>query len=209
LKALEGAHMDKSRPNWGLWKHIPELTVMQAVALTLNVEPRLISASRRNASDFADRLFLLESCFGARHKISLLELARWAQSVDWNIPVELGTMAPLPPVEYQVAPDDEIDIAIASILAPGASATDLRNALESEGWRFVISNGTAAIHIVDGTVKGQLQPFGNIYSAAGDLYHRTSNEQIGRLMRGSGASGGGARQSSYLNSLATESPRVC
>jgi hypothetical protein len=195
--------MDRSRPNWGLWKHIPELTVMQAVALTLNVEPRLISASRRNASDFSDRLFLFESCFGTRHKISLLELAKWAQSVDWNIPVEIGPLAPLPAVEYQAAPDDEIDLAIASILAPGANAADLRNALESEGWRFIISNGTAAIPIRDGTVKGQLQSFGNIYSAAGDLYHRTRNEQIGRLMRGSCASGGGAMQSSYSNPLAT------
>lgn len=192
--------MGKSRPNWVLWKQMREVNVVQAVALTLNVEPRLISASRRNASDFADRLFLFENWFGTHHKISLLELAKWAQSREWNIPAELGELAPLPAVEYEAAPDHEIDLAIASILAPGANAANLRNALESEGWRFVISNGTAAIHIRDGTVKGQLQSFENIYSAAGDLYHRTGNADIGGLMRGSGASGGGARQSNVVHS---------
>ncbi len=190
--------MKKSRPNWSVWKHIPEVNANQAVALTLNVEPGSISrTTSKSIVGFTDRLFLFESCFGTNRTISLPELAKWAQSVEWNIPVELATFSPMPAVVYQAAPVDSVDLAIASILAPGADGKQLQNALESEGCRFIMANAAPAIYIEDGTTKGALHAIKEIYLVASNIYSRTGNAQIGSLMRGSGASGGGAMQSTY------------
>lgn len=187
--------MKNSRPDWGMWKYMQQVDAKQAVALTLNVEPR--SPNAESAVGFADRLFLFKNHHGNGKEITLSDLAVWAQSVEWNIPIELGTLAPLPAEVFQDAPDDVVDLAIASILVNEGDAAELRRALECEGCRFVIVSEKLAIHVMDGTVKGAMYAPKDLYSVASNIYSRSKNSRIGHLMRGSGASGGGARQSNF------------
>jgi hypothetical protein len=218
MKALEGAHMNKPLPKWAVWKHIPKLKATEAIALTVNVEPSkvrkqtsgkwIVDSTDTGMSvalpEFEERLFLFTRRFGPRVEMSLAELANWSQSVDWNIPIELAALAPWPCIVHDPAPDEAVNAAIASIVAPGADVAELRREIETEGWRFSLVNGSPTVHIPDGTVKGRLEPLANLYSLVGELYYCSKNERIGNLVRGSGASGGGARQANFTSARTQE-----
>jgi hypothetical protein len=206
--------MKKALPKWEVWKHIPKLNAIEAIALTVNVEPSRVSkqasgkwvasteaGANVSLADFNDRLFLFTRRFGQRIEMSLAELANWSQSVDWNIPLELAKLAPWPPVVYQATPPESIRAAIALIAVSEEDIAELQREIETEGWRFASVDGNAMVHIPDGTVKGRLEPLAKIYSLVCDLYSSSKNERIGNLLRGSGASGGGAQ---YTNFAPTE-----
>jgi len=102
------------KPSWTKWRHVPNVKLWEAVALSLDIEPGLVNHSphgRMSNShlfdklEFKDRIFIAtrnlstkgplvpialvmgkpESC-----KISLAGFSTWARSIDWDIPPELG-----------------------------------------------------------------------------------------------------------------------
>ena len=102
--------MNKPLPNWAMWKHVPQLRDVEAVALSLDLDPGKVyewsknkwvynNSSRGSAttvSEFADRLFLFRKCFGLYAKTRLGQFAAWAKSVGWVIPDELQALAEIP-----------------------------------------------------------------------------------------------------------------
>lgn len=196
--------MNKFTPDWGVWKHVPDVDAREAVALTLNLEPR---ASRvATAPQYTDRLFLIQRALGRSVRLSLTELAKWAQSVGWNIPVELGALTPAPTPEYVDLPADLVVAAMDGVIAPSARSSELIDALAAEGWRFVALDSGGAIHIPDGTTEGKLEPLAQLYGAISSLCYTTKNSRIAHLVRASGASGGGAAQSNYRHAPMPASP---
>lgn len=96
--------MNQPLPKWEMWANMPALNPVEAVALSLNVDPLKVkewpkdkwvfNTSRglaQTISDFADRMLLFRRCFGFAGKISPPQLASWAKSVGWTIPAELET----------------------------------------------------------------------------------------------------------------------
>jgi hypothetical protein len=102
-------------PDWGWWRHVPTVALHEAVALTLNIDPKqLRRASTRNllagrqfeeGPEFEMRLALAKRCLGdtlpgplnsvsldfegGTATVRLREFAKWALSVEWHIPPEL------------------------------------------------------------------------------------------------------------------------
>lgn len=96
--------------DWEVWQHIPEAKLWEAVALSLNLDPRRIKINRHSwmASDlifeerkeFSDRLLvaqrnLTSGNLMARHynsaspnvcSVSLGEFSVWALSIGWTLP---------------------------------------------------------------------------------------------------------------------------
>ena len=110
--------MAKDRsPNWAKWKHIPEVMLWQAVALSLDIDPDVADRSYSwkaeatltgESKAFKDRLDVLLANFD-RHSLlkptslslsdrdeSTLRIdmfATWAISLDWIVPPQLASMA--------------------------------------------------------------------------------------------------------------------
>lgn len=104
-------------PNWRIWKYIPEVKLYEAVALSLNIDPKKArhsphsSMSGRRLFDegqqFAERLFVVERnldtigvrnfanvrYFDADPVIRLKAFAAWAVSIGWSLPSELVELA--------------------------------------------------------------------------------------------------------------------
>jgi len=102
------------RVRWSVWKHIPDVNVLQAVALSLNIDPQKIRTHGQSwmtgeavvieAEEFHDRLQILKANLtytgdleitsmqlggGLGTKITVTSFARWASSLGWIIPDEL------------------------------------------------------------------------------------------------------------------------
>jgi hypothetical protein len=117
--------MDRSPP-WTIWKNISKLKVFEAVALSLNIDPRKLrrishgwTAGKRlfnEGQEFNDRLFIAERNladigvinsvavgYEGQEAIVRLDLfVQWALRIGWSLPAELsenrGSQAPeLPP----------------------------------------------------------------------------------------------------------------
>lgn len=94
--------MNQPLPNWDMWVQMPALSPVEAVALSLNVDPKKVHKWSKDKwvfntspglaqtiDEFTDRMFLFQKCFGFSGKISPPQLANWAKSVGWTIPEEL------------------------------------------------------------------------------------------------------------------------
>lgn len=105
-------------PDWSIWRHIPTAKLHEAVALSLNIEPKKLRRNPRGrltgkpsfdeGQEFNDRVFLAERCLGNTLPgpvnfpamryfdedpvVRLTEFARWAVSVGWTVPSELETL---------------------------------------------------------------------------------------------------------------------
>lgn len=172
-----------SKLNWSIWLRMPSLTANQAVALSLGTDPNNLAWNFQAAN--RDRLTLFKAC----HKtpIAPADLVKWAQSVEWNIPLELAALAPIEPVELAPLPTDAIIQALREIVAPGVTPEVLLSEVSKAGVKFISDNGESIAVIPDGTVMGR---------RVGFKYLRGSlPNSVGHLIRGSGASGGGAVQS--------------
>lgn len=197
----------KPLPKWDVWKHVPILNATEAVSLTLNIEPHTVyewskgkwvynigkkSGMCTSIAGFADRLFLFKKCFGIQGKISLIQLAIWSQSVGWNIPIELAALAPVEPKE---APEnlstETILKALAEIVPKNGSIDALYNELIRLNVKFIMCEGVEMVLIPDGTVNGKRSSLSRLYSVVSSLC--LSEDKLSSLVRGSGASGGGAR----------------
>ena len=106
--------------DWSIWRYRTDVSVSQAVALSLNIDPLAPRphiwmagrAARRaffvSGQAFAKRLFLAEQEVGkslagptnwrkngrgAEPEVKLATFARWARSVKWGMPTELLELA--------------------------------------------------------------------------------------------------------------------
>lgn len=110
--------MTKDRsPNWAKWKHIPDVMLWQAVALSLNIDPDLADRSYSwkaegtvtgELKEFKDRLDILLANFGRGRLLKPTSLslsdpeeatlrldtfAAWAISIGWPIPSDLAALS--------------------------------------------------------------------------------------------------------------------
>lgn len=101
------------KPKWQKWRHMPELTLLQAVALSLDVDPDSVNHSYswkaeadilQESQEFVDRLEIMKANlskapeltptsvsladpFGST--ISFASLGTWVKRVNWKVPDEL------------------------------------------------------------------------------------------------------------------------
>lgn len=203
--------MTKTTPNWAIWLKMPTLKdASQAVALTYGVDPHKVSSDSRGWSypvgkngsmtrsigSFNDRLMLYRACHD--EPISPAQLSEWAQSVGWNIPAELAALAPVPVDAIEQVPASQVLEALTSVIPAGADVHDLQNELVTLGVTFTMREGVATVQVPNGTVNGIREPLDSLYHVMYNLFHTLpAGNKLGTLIRGSGASGGGARASTY------------
>jgi hypothetical protein len=104
-------------PDWGFWRHVPNVTLPEGVALSLNIDPRRLRPNRYSwragqarfdeGPEFENRLLLAQRCLGdtlpALNAVAsgylgydplviLRHFSAWASSVGWQIPHELASL---------------------------------------------------------------------------------------------------------------------
>ena len=100
-------------PDWRIWRNVPEVRLWEAVALSLNIDPRQVELNPHawmsghrsflEAQDFKDRVFVAERNLGstllepinwrgADSKVRLSSFVKWAASVGWELPNELHAL---------------------------------------------------------------------------------------------------------------------
>ncbi|MFH0342357.1 MAG: hypothetical protein ACHBNF_09560 [Chromatiales bacterium] len=112
---------DVRKPNWDVWRLVPEASLWKAVALSLDIEPRKVRfvphgwmagpGARplfEEGQDFEDRLLVAETNFGENKPltpgslimgsrrasdVSLPQFAAWVKQIGWQAPPELLAMA--------------------------------------------------------------------------------------------------------------------
>jgi hypothetical protein len=111
---------DPRAPDWRTWKNIPTVTLYEAVALSLGIDPKklrlnpkmqLFNAGKRynEGAEFDARLFLVRRCLGeslpgpinfvdvhyndSDPMVRLSSFVEWARSVRWELPAELQQVA--------------------------------------------------------------------------------------------------------------------
>jgi hypothetical protein len=138
-------------PDWGWWRHVPTLTLREAVALSLNLDParsmELLSSQERR--EFGKRQTLATRCLGesldgplnsavvhyegVEPVVRLKTFAAWSIGVEWDVPaglVELadGTRQSRRPVEPAGAGNQTTSM-------PGSRATSTIDAFDVRlGW---------------------------------------------------------------------------
>ncbi|HLF97641.1 MAG TPA: hypothetical protein VI457_10895 [Methylococcaceae bacterium] len=95
-------------PNWDTWRHIPKVELWEAVALSLNIEPRQNGLIRSHSwmagpgrraftagKEFDDRLFTVERALSDYYVggILLPAFVKWATGAQWELPMELPEIA--------------------------------------------------------------------------------------------------------------------
>lgn len=105
-------------PDWDWWRHVPKVALHEAVALSLNLDPKRLRRASTHALlagkqfdeglEFERRLALANRCLGdtlpgplniaawhyedAKPLVRLRDFAVWADSVEWHIPLELARL---------------------------------------------------------------------------------------------------------------------
>ena len=120
-------------PDWDWWRHVPTVALHEAVALSLNIDPKQLRRASTRAllagrqfdegPEFERRLALAKRCLGdtlpgpvnqlaVRYydeaaAVRLRDFAAWADPVEWQIPPELARLAPAGGEQSGNAPDPE------------------------------------------------------------------------------------------------------
>lgn len=105
------------KPDWDFWRHMPEIKLWQAIALSMNIDPDLLKysrdrwnglPSRDDENKFDKHLRLLRANKSTKngftpgtlsmdnpdnHGVRPSEFSAWAQSIGWDIPPELAALA--------------------------------------------------------------------------------------------------------------------
>ncbi|MGE5539630.1 MAG: hypothetical protein ACM30I_13505 [Gemmatimonas sp.] len=108
---------NQRKPKWDIWRHVPEAKVWEAVALSLDIEPRSVNIDRNSwvggrlifqeSEEFKSRVFLASRNLnsGAFRATALVidqpeacgavlsEFANWGISVGWKVPEEFAALA--------------------------------------------------------------------------------------------------------------------
>lgn len=102
-------------PNWSKWQNVPEIKLWEAVALSLNIEPRKIKDYPyenihmfADIQEFEDRLFVAERNLGQGKRLTaavinaatpvdtlipIPKFVAWAISIQWQMPEQLANLA--------------------------------------------------------------------------------------------------------------------
>jgi hypothetical protein len=109
---INGMPSESRAPNWQKWKHVPDVKLYEAVALSLNIAPEKLRPNPHawmggkrfdESEEFLDRLFVAQRNLqslgplnfqGMRYYdedpvIGLQDFAAWAVSIGWVLPSEL------------------------------------------------------------------------------------------------------------------------
>lgn len=109
-------------PTWNVWLNLPEVEIWEAVALSLNIDPKRVKHSPHSwlageslfdeADDFEDRFTVATRSAGttlvlstvspvnrAESKVSLPGFSRWAGSLHWQMPDEMSVLADVAAIE--------------------------------------------------------------------------------------------------------------
>jgi hypothetical protein len=110
-------------PNWRKWKHVPTVTIYEAVALSLNIAPERLRrnphswmagraifdegvefeerlfVAQRNLSDLDNSNFAVVHYFDETPVVGLKRFLAWAISIGWELPDELAELVVVPPAE--------------------------------------------------------------------------------------------------------------
>lgn len=206
--------MTNPLPNWDIWLHMPKLTTHQAVCLSFGLDPSKVHAydSRGKAwgrtesrmfhsiSGFEDRLTLFSACH--RGGLSVLELSKWTQSVGWNIPIELASLAPIPIEVPEALPAETVRAALMGLVANAADIDKLQNEITRLGIAFTMRDGVETVEIPNGMVSGLRGPLSNLYGLLSNakLKDRKLDNYIRALVNsGGGALGGGVHGATYFS----------
>jgi hypothetical protein len=108
------AEDERRAPNWQVWLHIPEVRLHEAVALSLDTEPKKLHRNLRSymagnqlfqeGQEFSNRLFVAERNLGALRPLNSLAMryndeepvlalktfVAWAISIGWTLPTQLA-----------------------------------------------------------------------------------------------------------------------
>lgn len=182
--------MQDKKPDWNIWLRMRSVSAPEAIALTYNFDPRALALNRSKPDGYLDRLMLCRAVLGA--KVTPARLSEWAQSkpVDWSIPIELASLAPVEAPTPEPAPADAVRAALEAVAMPGSDLDEVRREFELAGARFVMGDSGPVLWISDGMTKGRSRPLSVPRALRG-----VSSFALDRLLRGSMASGGGARPS--------------
>lgn len=101
-------------PNWSKWQNVLEIKLWEAVALSLNIEPKkIIDHPYRNRHGFADiqefedRMFVAKGNLGQGKRLTAVtnlvspadtlipipKFVAWALSIQWELPPQLANLA--------------------------------------------------------------------------------------------------------------------
>jgi hypothetical protein len=102
-------------PDWSYWRLIPTVTLLEAVSLSLNIDPRTLvphppkgrlhglATVRIPPSEFYSRLDLAMRCIGemlpgakprsGEGHVTLQSFTKWAAGLGWDVPPELEALA--------------------------------------------------------------------------------------------------------------------
>ena len=111
------------KPNWGKWKHVPDVKVWEGVALSLDIEPDQVRFNQygwmgdglafKESKELDERIFVAKRNLTsggslqptsitmgdpARSMVRLSQFAEWALSLGWWVPAELAGLASPPTV---------------------------------------------------------------------------------------------------------------
>jgi hypothetical protein len=152
--------MDRRVPDWTYWLHVPDVSPVEAVALSLDIDPKSLSivqgvhgrslrgVPEAEAAEFAKRLDLTkrnigptlvvmngrEHQRGEEPKIRLKRFATWAAQIEWLIPAELAALAgPESAVSSPPIPQEISDSVPAAPLVQSAQDTEDDGAAREEG----------------------------------------------------------------------------
>jgi hypothetical protein len=109
-KAITSAYQP---PDWMVWRAVPDITKWEAVALSLDADPRSVSDVTQ---EFESRLLVLQRSHDliqtARRwepngtpMVRTSEFAAWALSTGWKIPPELAVLGEATPAMEQTSTD--------------------------------------------------------------------------------------------------------
>ena len=133
--------MAKLRPDWAIWTHMPKLNTHEAVCLSYDLDPSKVKQYDwrqdiwgftehhcfHSISGFNDRRKLFRACH--RGGLSPRQFSKWAQSVGWDVPVQLAALARL---ADDFAPPDENATTDGLKAAPERTSDGLQTAPEPQ-----------------------------------------------------------------------------
>lgn len=203
--------MTKPLPNWAIWLHMPTLTTHQAICLSFGIDPAKVYAYDHDGKrwgwrshnqyfceipGFVDRRTLFTAC--QREGLSILKLSKWAQSVGWNIPIELARLAPVPVDAPDTLPTETVRAALLEVIALGADIEEVQKEISRAGITFTMRDGVETVEIPDGNVRGRREPLSGLYVELVTIFNKMpKGSKLGTLLRASGATGSGALGSNY------------
>ena len=198
-------------PDWSFWLHVPRVTVYEAVALSLGIDPQSLTPvppfgqTAPPRPEFARRLDLAfrnlhealvvlnwrQYWRGAEPIIRLTRFVEWAASIGWGMPVELAALAvePEPPAETAATAASEPTAPVTpggetpanDAEAAGANATSLNQVSYADLKKAIKAHGDAVERVLLAHAKDVAFPGKDVSRS---LVRRARTALFGKSRRG-------------------------